>query len=74
MSKTHVTARPQTAFASLYMPAGRRTWHWYAYNCRVCGRYQLGRARHLDDVAGNRRAGCGHRVNVVIARVYGTAA
>lgn len=62
------------AFVSLYAPVGRRRWWWYAYSCRVCGRHQLGRARQLDDVAGIRRAGCGHRVNVVIARVYGRSA
>ena len=59
------------AFASLYLPAGRRRWHWYAYACKTCGRHQLGRARQLDDVAGIRRASCGHQVNVVIARIYG---
>jgi predicted SprT family Zn-dependent metalloprotease len=62
------------AFASLYLPAGRRRWHWYSYSCRTCGQHQLGRARQLEDVAGERRAGCGHRVKIVIARAYRWAA
>ena len=67
--------RPQVpaAYVSLYLPAGRRTWHWYSYRCRTCGLYQLGRARRIEDVAGARRASCGHQVNIVIARVYGDA-
>ncbi len=59
------------AFVSLYMPSGRRKWFWYSYSCRTCGAYQLGRAPQLDDVAGVRRAGCGHQVSIVIARIYG---
>jgi hypothetical protein len=66
--------KPPTAFVSLFPPSGRRTWHHYWYSCRTCGAYQLGRAPRLEDVAGVRRAGCGHRVNVVIARVYGQSA
>jgi hypothetical protein len=64
----------QPAYVSLYLPFGRRTWHWYSYRCAVCGTYQLGRARRLEDVAGPRRAGCGHRLNVVVARIYQGAA
>ena len=67
-------ARPPAAFVSLYLPFGRRTWHWYAYRCPACGAHQLGRSRHLEDVAGPRRAGCGHRLNVVVARIYQGAA
>ena len=63
--------RPPTAFVSLYLPSGRRKWCWYAYSCRTCGAYQLGRARTLEDVTGPRRAGCGHWVTVAVARVYG---
>ena len=59
------------AFASLYAPAGRRRWWWYAYSCRTCGRHQLGRAPSLEDVTGPRTAGCGHKVSVMIARIYG---
>jgi hypothetical protein len=65
------TRRAPTSYASLYLPSGRRTWHWYAYSCRTCGAYQLGRAPRLEDVTGPRRAGCGHWVTVAIARIYG---
>lgn len=67
-------ARPPAAFVSLYAPVGRRRWWWYSYRCAVCERYQLGRAPRLEDVTGIRTAGCGHRVNVVIARTYGQGA
>lgn len=59
------------AFVSLYAPAGRRTYWWYAYSCRTCGRYQLGRRARLEDVAGIRTGGCGHKVSITIARIYG---
>jgi hypothetical protein len=58
-------------FVSLYEPIGRRRWWWYSYRCPVCRAYQLGRAASLESVAGARRAGCGHRIAVNIARVYG---
>jgi len=63
-----------TAFVSLFPPAGRRRWHHYWYRCPVCRVHQLGRAPRLEDVAGVRRAGCGHRIAVVVARIYGQAA
>jgi len=66
------TSRP--VFVSLYAPQARRTWWWYAYRCPGCGAYQLGRARSLDAVTGDRRAGCGHWIRVNIARVYGNSA
>jgi hypothetical protein len=69
-----VTRRAPSAFVSLYEPTGRRRCWWYSYRCTACGTSQLGRAPRLEDVAGERRAGCGHRVIVVIARVYGRAA
>lgn len=65
--------RPSLAPVSLYAPAGRRTWWWYSYRCRSCGQYQLGRARDLDKVTGVRRAGCGHLVQIMVARTYGEA-
>ena len=64
-------AKVPTAFVSLFMPSGRRTWHWYWYTCRTCGAYQLGRARQLEDVTGTRRASCGHQVNIAVSRIYG---
>lgn len=71
--------RPPVAPASVFGPVGRRRFWWYTYSCRTCGAYLFGRARSLDAVTGVRRAGCGHRVQVMAARVYsqpesGTAA
>ena len=66
--------RPATAYVSLYAPSGRRRWWWYSYRCARCGMHQLGRARQLEDVTGPRRAGCGHHVSVVVARVHGERA
>jgi hypothetical protein len=57
--------------ASVFGPAGRRRSWWYTYRCRTCGVYLFGRAPSLDGVTGERRAGCGHRVNVMAARIYG---
>ena len=62
--------KPRSAYVSLYAPSGRRTWWWYSYQCRDCGAYQLGRARQLDQVTGVRKAGCGHLIEIVIARTY----
>lgn len=62
---------PASAFVSLYAPAARRRWWWFAYRCPVCGVHQFGRARHLEDVTGIRRAGCRHEISIVIARTYG---
>lgn len=62
---------PRTAYVSLLSPSGRRRCWWYLYNCPACHAPQLGRARQLEDVAGPRRAGCGHQITVVIARTYG---
>jgi hypothetical protein len=57
-------------FVSLYAPSGRRTQWWYSYRCAECGTWQLGRARQIDRVTGPRKAGCGHPVEIVVARVY----
>jgi len=57
-------------FVSLYAPSGRRRWWWYAYRCPSCSTYQLGRASDLDRVTGARKAGCGHQVEIMVARVY----
>ena len=61
---------PLTAYVSLYAPSGRRHWWWYSYRCPTCSAYQLGRARDLAAVTGQRRAGCGHTLEIVVARVY----
>ena len=66
--------RPPLAPASVYAPLGRRRWWWYAYRCRTCGAHQFGRSKDLDTVTGVRRAGCGHQVHVMAARIYGTTA
>ena len=63
--------RPPIAPASVYAPLGRRRWWWYAYSCRTCAAYQFGRAKTLDAVTGVGRAGYGHQVNVMAARIYG---
>jgi hypothetical protein len=57
-------------FVSAYEPLGRRRWWWYSYRCPHCATYQLGRAASLDKVTGERRAGCGHQLTIVIARTY----
>jgi hypothetical protein len=64
--------RPVSTFVSLYAPSGRRRWWWYSYRCARCSTYQLGRARDLAGVTGQRRAGCGHMVEIVVARIYGS--
>jgi hypothetical protein len=56
--------------ASVFGPVGRRRSWWYTYRCRVCGAYLFGRAKSLDAVTGERKAGCGHRVQIMAARIY----
>ena len=52
-------------------PGRRRHQWWYTYQCLVCGDPQFGRARERHDVPGVRRAGCGHRLEVVVANTLG---
>jgi len=56
--------------ASVFGPVGRRKSWWYTYRCRICGAHLFGRAKTLDAVTGERRAGCGHRITVMAARIY----
>lgn len=63
-------AHHPVAHASLYAPADRRTWWWYAMHCPHCGAGHFGRARTEDGVTGVRRTGCGRRVVIVVARTY----
>ena len=65
-------ARKQAPIAptSVFGPVGRRRTWWYTYRCRTCGAYISGRAKTLDAVTGERRAACGHRVQVMAARIY----
>jgi hypothetical protein len=62
--------RPPIAAASVFGPGVRRTLWWYTYRCKTCGAHEFGRAKTLGAVTGVRRAGCGHQVNVMAARVY----
>ena len=61
---------PPIAPASVFGPLGRRRTWWYTYRCRICGAYLFGRAKTLDAVAGERKAGCGHHVQIMAARIY----
>jgi hypothetical protein len=63
-------ARPPIAPASVFGPVGRRRYWWFTFRCKVCGAHQFGRAPSLDAVTGERKAGCGHRVQIMAARVY----
>ncbi len=63
--------KPRPAYVSLWAPAGRRRLWVYAYRCGECDTYQFGRRRSLADVTEVRKGGCGHLIEVVIARVYG---
>jgi hypothetical protein len=62
--------RAPIALASVFGPVGRRRTWWYTYRCRICGAYLFGRAKTLDAVTGERKAGCGHRVQIMAARIY----
>ena len=57
----------------LYAPARRRRLWWYPYLCPTCGEAQFGRARDQGDVAGARRGGCGHHLEVVVTQTIGAA-
>ena len=58
------------ATASVFPPIGRRKLWAYTYRCKTCGAYLFGRARTLNKVTGERKALCGHRVQVMAARIY----
>jgi DNA-directed RNA polymerase subunit RPC12/RpoP len=62
--------RAPIAPASVFGPVGRRRFWWYTYRCKTCGAHLFGRAKSLDAVTGERRAGCGHRGMVMAARIY----
>jgi hypothetical protein len=57
-------------FVSLFEPKGRRTWWWFTGRCVRCGSTAFGRVRYEEDAVGIRRASCGHRVYLTVARVY----
>lgn len=60
-----------TAFSSAWAPsAGRRQWVG-VYRCPRCNGSHVTRAATLNGLGGIRRARCGRRVWVVVARRYG---
>ena len=63
-------AQAATAYASVFVPQGKRTRHWLTFRCPVCDVYVFARGRRIDDVTGPRRTTCGHRVKIVAARIY----
>jgi len=73
-SRAHSRQGAPTCRVSLLIPHGRRTYWWYVARCPVCGQPHLGRARDLKSVTVTRRLPCGHRVAIVIARIYGEVA
>jgi len=60
-----------TAYASVFVPQGRRSWYWLTFRCPVCGTYVFARSRQIDQAPGPRKGTCGHSVSVVAARIYG---
>ena len=54
--------------ASMFGPAGRRRCWRYRCRCRSCDAHLSGWARSPGHVTGERTAGCGHRVQVRVAR------
>jgi hypothetical protein len=58
------------AYASALVPELTRTcWHALV-RCPVCGFAHMCRAREIENLTGNRRLPCGHRVALMIARTY----
>ena len=58
-----------TAYVSLLVPSLGRTMWWALARCPACGRPAC-RAKTLPGVTGRRRLGCGHVVDVIVARSY----
>lgn len=75
--QTELPLRHPVAHVSLYAPhKGRRTW-WFAFKCPACGFGHQGNLTKATDedsahraVMGVRRARCGKRVWLVVARTY----
>lgn len=55
---------------SLFEPTGRRTQWWFTGRCLRCGCTSFGRVKHEDDADAVRRVSCGHKVRIIVARVY----
>jgi len=55
---------------SLFEPAGRRTQWWFTGRCLRCGGTSFGRVKLEEDAEGVRRVSCGHKVRIIVARVY----
>lgn len=67
-NKSRQSAFPK-AFASHFYPTAQRRQHWITFLCPRCGGSHFGRsATEFQD--GPRRAGCGRKVWVKIARRY----
>ena len=60
-----------TAYASVFVPQGRRRWYWLTFRCPLCGTHVFARCRRIDQVSGPRKVTCGHRVKTVAAKIYG---
>lgn len=58
-----------TVKASAYSPDGSRRLWAVAYRC-TCGHVHLGRAQSYGALGGERRARCGRRVFIQVARTY----
>jgi hypothetical protein len=63
--------RLPTAYASVFVPQGSRTWYWLTFRCPTCDTYVFARCRGVDGVTKPRKATCGHRMATVAARIYG---
>lgn len=67
---------PKAARASMYAPAGRRRFWWFAYQCALreahLGRVEAKTAEEAREKASRRYARCGGiRIPVRVERVYG---
>jgi DNA-directed RNA polymerase subunit RPC12/RpoP len=56
--------------ASIIAPFRRRRGWTYTYPCGTCGANLVGWAKTLDAIPGERRAGCGHRVQVMAVMIH----
>ena len=64
------SSRLPLAHASAFAPCpGRALWA-FTYVCPACGFGHLGRAGTEADIAGPRRARCGRRIRIRVARAY----
>lgn len=74
--QTRLFDAPKAARASMYAPAGRRRFWWFAYQCALreahFGRVEAKTAEEAREKASRRYARCGGiRIPVRVERVYG---